>query len=158
MTNINQYMKRIIGILITVCLLTTSDIFAQTDLCISSIFRDFGSQKGVTMVELSKDMLKSYNIEFYKSITFKDVTPYLPIIMQCLDEDRLNNKARKIQEIVDDGTVISAYYQLPAINNKDRKPLKRYILYKLGAKNKATLVYIEGYLDSDEMIRMLFKQ
>ena len=62
MTNINQYMKRIIGILITVCLLNTSEIFAQTDLCISSIFRDFGSQKGVTMVELSKDMLKSYNI------------------------------------------------------------------------------------------------
>ena len=151
-------MKKVIWILIAWFALSAPEVYAQSGLCISSIFRDYGNQKGVTMVELSKDMLPNYNIAFYKSITFKDVTPYLPAILQCLDDDKLNNKARKIQEIVDDGTIISAYYQLPSITNKDKEPLRRYILYKLGAKNKATLVYMEGYLDSEEMIKMLFKQ
>ena len=151
-------MKKVIWILIVCFSLVATDIYAQKGLCISSIFRDYGNQKGVTMVELSKDMLPNYKISFYKSITFKDVTPHLPAILQCLDDDKLNNKARKSQEIVDDGTNISAYYQLPSIDTKEKEPLRRYILYKLGAKNKATLVYIEGYLDSEEMIKMLFKQ
>ncbi len=150
-------MKKLICTLIISLLLCVFKTHAQSDLCISSIFRDYGKQKGVTLVELSKDMLKGYNITFYKSITFKDITPYQSIILECLNNDKISHKARKIQEIVDDGKIISAYYQLPETHQKDKKILKRYILYKRGAKDKATLVYIEGYLDADQMIEMLFK-
>ncbi len=152
-------MKRNIRILLLIISLSMAfpTLNAQEGLCINSIFKKYGHQKGVTMVELSKDMLKTHNITFYKSITFKDVDLYLAAINECLNEDRKSNNARKIQEVMEDGEILSAYYQLPSIQSKDREPLKRYILYKRGAKNKATLVYIEGYLSSDKLMEILFK-
>lgn len=36
--------------------------------------------------------------------------------------------------------------------------MNRYILYKVGKQQKATLVYIEGPLDEDELMEMLYKQ
>ena len=92
-------MKRLIWILITWLgfMLAHNNAYAQSGLCISSIFKEYGSHNGGTMVELSNDMLKNYNIMLYTSITFKDVTPYLPAILQCLDDDKDTNKSRKIQ-------------------------------------------------------------
>ena len=151
-------MKRFLWILMATLaiLLAPSKLLAQSGLCISHIFDQYGSDKGVTMVELSKDMLKTYKITLYKSISFKDVTNYLPAILKCLDDDKANNKARKIQEVIEDGSIISAYYQLPTITSKDKTQLKRYILDKLGAKNKATLVYIDGSFNSGKLMEISY--
>ena len=63
------------------------------------------------MVELSNEMLETYGMTRYKSITIKDDPEALRFTRQCLEADQRG--ARKIKEVTDDGGVGSAYYQLP---------------------------------------------
>ena len=72
------------------------------------------------MVELSKDMLDSYRINLYKSLVFKDVTEELPYILDCLEKDRKEGTMKKLQEIVEDGKLLTAYYQLPQLKTTKR--------------------------------------
>lgn len=123
---------------------------AQSGLRIASIFERYGKQKGVAMVELSTDMLETYSMELYKSITIADSRRVLPEIRQCLEADKKG--AKKIKEVVEGGQLISGYYQLPA----RKEDLNRFILFKLAKKGSATLVYIEGELESDDLITLLF--
>ena len=95
------------------------------------------------MVELSNEMLETYGMTRYKSITIKDDPEALRFTRQCLEADQRG--ARKIKEVTDDGGVVSAYYQLPG---KDP--------FKVNSKGTITLVYIEGELDSDDLITLLF--
>ena len=99
---------------------------AQKDLKIQDVFTRYGKKRNVTMVELSNEMLETYGMTRYKSITIKEVT--------------------------DDGGVVSAYYQLPG---KD-PDVNRFVLFKVNSKGTITLVYIEGELDSDDLITLLF--
>lgn len=137
--------------------LFTTGAKAQEGLNSASLFQQYGKQKGVTMVELSKDMLDSYRIELYKSLVFKDVTEALPQILDCLAKDKSGGSVKKIQEIIEDGKLLTAYYQLTPIK-KGRKQLNRFILFKIGKKNSATFIYIEGDLDSDDLVALLFQK
>ena len=123
---------------------------AQQGLQIAAVFQKYGKQKGVTMVELSKEMLETYQMTLYKSISFKDVEPFLATITHCLEADK--KKAKKVKEVVAGGQIQSGYYQLPQL----REDVNRFILFKTGKKNTATLIYIEGELDADDLITMLF--
>ena len=71
---------------------------AQQGLQIASVFQKYGKQKGVTMVELSNEMLETYQMTLYKSLVFKDVEEALPTILNCLDADK--KKAKKVKEVV----------------------------------------------------------
>lgn len=149
-------MKQIkyIAILMLLLLFTTGGTaFAaemQKDLRIQEVFHRYGKNKNVTMVELSKEMLETYGMKHYKSITIKNDPTALEFTRKCLEADQQG--ARKIKEVTDDGGIISAYYQLPG---KDRD-LNRFILFKVNQKGVITLVYIEGELDSDDLITILF--
>jgi hypothetical protein len=123
---------------------------AQKDLKIQEVFQRYGKKKNVTMVELSNEMIETFSMAHYKSITIKDDREALQFIRHCLDEDQQG--ARKIKEVTDDGGLISAYYQLPG---KDEE-LNRFILFKVSKRGVITLVYIEGELDSDDLITILF--
>ena len=101
---------------------------AQKDLKIQDVFTRYGKKRNVTMVELSNEMLETYGMTRYK------------------------RGARKIKEVTDDGGVVSAYYQLPG---KD-PDVNRFVLFKVNSKGTITLVYIEGELDSDDLITLLF--
>jgi len=59
---------------------------------------------------------------------------------------------RKIKEVTDDGGVVSAYYQLKGVE----ADINRFVLFKVSKKGVITLVYIEGDLDSDDLITLLF--
>ena len=83
---------------------------AQKDLKIQDVFTRYGKKRNVTMVELSNEMLETYGMTRYKSITIKDDPEALRFIRQCLEVDQRG--ARKIKEVTDDGGVVSAYYQL----------------------------------------------
>ena len=83
----------------------------QKDLKIQDVFQRYGRKKNVTMVELSNEMLETYGMTRYKSITIKNDPDALRFTRQCLEADQKG--ARKIKEVTDDGGVISAYYQLP---------------------------------------------
>ena len=120
---------------------------AQKDLKIQDVFTRYGKSKNVTMVELSNEMLETYGMTRYKSITIKNDPEALRFTRQCLE-------ARKIKEVTDDGGVVSAYYQLPG-----KSPdVNRFVLFKVNSKGVITLVYIEGELDSDDLITLLFTE
>ena len=123
---------------------------AQQGLQIASVFQKYGKQKGVTMVELSNEMLETYQMTLYKSLVFKDVEEALPTILNCLDADK--KKAKKVKEVVAGGQIQSGYYQLPQL----KEDVNRFILFKTGKKGSATLIYIEGELEADDLVTMLF--
>ena len=123
---------------------------AQQGLQIASVFQKYGKQKGVTMVELSNEMLETYQMTLYKSLVFKDVEEALPTILNCLDADK--KKAKKVKEVVAGGQIQSGYYQLPQL----KEDVNRFILFKTGKKGSATLIYIEGELDADDLVTKLF--
>lgn len=140
--------------LLVICLFSSVEIHAmenQKDLKIQEVFSRYGKKKNVTMVELSNEMLETYGMTHYKSITIKNDAEALHFIRQCLETDQKG--ARKIKEVIDDGGIVSAYYQLPGNND-----LNRFILFKVNTKGVCTLVYIEGDLDSDDLITLLFAQ
>lgn len=123
---------------------------AQQGLQIANVFQKYGKQKGVTMVELSNEMLEAYQMTLYKSLVFKDARDALPTILQCLETDK--KKAKKVKEVVSGGQIQSGYYQLPQL----KEDVNRFILFKTGKKDSATLIYIEGELDVDDLVTMLF--
>lgn len=144
-------MNKVIRTALIILLLTAvGTAHAQQGLQIASIFQKYGKQKGVTMVELSKEMLDTYQMTLYKSIVFKDVEEALPTIIRCLETDK--KKARKVKEVVVGGQIQSGYYQLPQL----KEDINRFILFKTGKKSSATLIYIEGELDADDLITLLF--
>lgn len=101
---------------------------AQQGPQIASVFQKYGKQKGVTMVELSNEMLETYQMTLYKSLVFKDVEEALPTILNCLDADK--KKAKKVKEVVAGGQIQSGYYQLPQL----KEDVNRFILFKIGKK------------------------
>lgn len=144
-------MNKVIRTALIILLLTAvGTAHAQQGLQIASVFQKYGKQKGVTMVELSKEMLDTYQMTLYKSIVFKDVEEALPTIIRCLETDK--KKARKVKEVVAGGQIQSGYYQLPQL----KEDINRFILFKTGKKNSATLIYIEGELEADDLITLLF--
>ena len=145
-------MNKVIRTTWIVLLLTVASgmVRAQQGLQIASVFQKYGKQKGVTLVELSNEMLETYQMTLYKSLVFKDVEEALPDILNCLEADK--RKARKVKEVVAGGQIQSGYYQLPQL----KEDVNRFILFKTGKKGSATLIYIEGELDADDLVTMLF--
>ena len=136
--------------LITLLLTFAAHAAAQQGLQIATVFQKYGKQKGVTMVELSNEMLETYQMTLYKRLVFKDASDALPTILRCLEADK--KKAKKVKEVVSNGQIKSGYYQLPQL----KEDVNRFILFKTGKKDSATLIYIEGELDADDLITMLF--
>ena len=122
----------------------------QNDLKIMDVFLNYGKNKNVVMVELSKEITDMYDVTFYKSITIKNDPGALTFIRNCLKSDQ--EKARKIKEITSNGEIVSAYYQILEENSK----INRFILFNVNPRNEITLIYIEGELDSDDLITILF--
>ncbi len=74
----------------------------------------------------------------------------MPTILRSLETDK--KKAKKVKEVVSSGQIRSGYYQLPQL----KEDVNRFILFKTGKKGAATLIYIEGELDADDLVTMLF--
>lgn len=148
--------RRLVGILLlTLCFGLTA--YAQEGLQIASLFEKYKNEKNVTYVELNGSILRSYRMTAYKSLVFEEVTHYKKEIMQCLKQAIDTYQVQKTQEVNESGELLSAYYRLSRVTRKGKK-VNRYILYKVGKQQKATLVYIEGPLDEDELMEMLYKQ
>lgn len=120
------------------------------DLKINTIFEKYGKLQGSTMVHLSGEAVRNYRLSSYRSITLPYVVPASDDIQQCLESDK--KQARKIKEVISNGAIRSGYYQLP----DEGKERNRYILFKVGDDRQATLIYMEGDLNSEELINKLF--
>lgn len=133
-------------------LLCSTSLYAQQGLQIASIFQKYGNQKGATYVELSKMLSKEWDINHYKSLKLSKVEKALPDIYRCLEVDKQN--AKKIKEVVANGAIQSGYYQLPPLKGN----INRFILFRIGKKEDATLIYIEGEIDSDDLVTLMFSK
>ena len=128
----------------TFCLSNSAQ--AQTVL---SIFKKYGNDNGVTMLEASRELMKAYKIKTFKSIIFDDASNVLPEIRRAIKTDK--EGALHIKESTKDGLLTSGYYQLLA----GKTNLNRYLIFKVGAANKTTLIYVEGELTPDELVELL---
>ena len=135
--------------LLAMCLIASAT-FAQKQLAINKIFEQYGKQKGSTMVVLSDDVIKSYHLDFYKSITLPYDKKRSNEIQQSLETDK--RLAKKIKEVISNGIIYSGYYQLPM----EGKLKNRYILFKISDNATATLIYMEGDIESEEIVNLLF--
>lgn len=140
--------KKCIALLV-MCLIASAT-FAQKQLAINKIFEKYGKQKGSTMVVLSDDVIKTYRLDFYKSITLPYDKKRSEEIQQSLEVDK--KQAKKIKEVISNGIIYSGYYQLPM----QGKQKNRYILFKISDNATATLIYMEGDIESEEIVNLLF--
>ena len=124
-------------------------LYAQNEPAIFKIFDKYGSKKGVTCLEASAAVMKDYEITQFKSIIFDDGSAALPEIRRCIEIDK--EGALKIKEEVKDGKVVNGYYRL-----KNLQPqVNRYLIFKVGAHNKVTLLYIEGKITPEGLVELL---
>ena len=132
-------------------------LYAQDGLQIARLFEKYGEGKNITRVELNGEILEAYRMSTYRSLVFENVTAYRDEIQACLKQDALSAETKKRQEVFENGSLLSAYYQLSPIRRKGQV-LRRYILFKRGKNTSATLIYIEGELDEKELIDILYRK
>lgn len=126
---------------------------AQTDLQISRVFDQYGEKKGVVMVELTDEMLNGYDFSLFKSITIKNNPAAADFIRKCLAKDEIG--AKKVKQVVANGTPTSIYLQLPR-----KGQLSRLILFNeiFRPEQKITLIYIESKNDSEDVLKLILKK
>lgn len=141
--------------IVTLLLFVSTGAFAQEGLHIVDVFQHYAKHSGSTMVQLSADVLRTYDMTFYKSLSFRPPQSGnygIDWVIACINLDK--RKAKKIKETILDGRLESGYYQLPQV----RQGTNRFILFKAGNKKKTTLIYIEGPLNSADLVSMLFSK
>lgn len=144
MKNINKKtLTTGIGIILLL-LLFPMHALAQTGLAVKGIFDTYGHSKGCKMVEMTHTRLEGYKLDVYKSISFKHS---VSAIRQRLLADR--KKAKKIQEVIEDGEVASGYYMMSQLSNG----ANRYVLFHFEEKS-GVIVYIEGKLKPQDILRI----
>ncbi|MCI6161417.1 MAG: hypothetical protein PUH24_06705 [Prevotellaceae bacterium] len=120
---------------------------AQEGLQIDKVFDQYGRAKGCKMVEMHDATLRGFQLHVYKSLTYKQlgtaIAPYLKA-------DR--RQAKKIREVVEDGRIVSGYYMMPSAGNE----MNRYILFSYTGENSGAVIYIEGRLSPDDIMKMCY--
>lgn len=121
----------------------------QKGLNVDNVFQRYGRAKGCKMVVMENTTLHGYKLRVYESLVYKKlhhaVKPYL-------DADRKN--AKKVREVIDGGELVSGYYMM--------KPLpggyNRYILFSYVDSRKGTVIYIEGKLSPDDILKLCYSK
>jgi len=142
-------MKHNLRVILFLTLATFCISFSTQAQAILSIFKKYGKDYGVTMLEASRELMKEYKIKTFKSIIFDNGAKALPEIRKAINTDK--EGALHIKESTKDGLLMSGYYQLLS----EKTNLNRYLIFKVGKENKTTLIYVEGELTPDELVELL---
>jgi hypothetical protein len=126
-------------------LLSASAMQAQDDLQVGRVFSLYGHLKGCKMVEMHHCSFRGQELDVYKSLIYRK---YGSAIKNYLMSDR--KSARKVREIVEDGVIKSGYYMM----RPTRPGINRYILFRNGSGESGTVVYMEGTLTPEELMKM----
>lgn len=145
--------KKYLVLLLLVNLGLLSQVNAQSDLQISKVFEQYGEKKGVTMVELSNEMLGDYNFSLFKSLTIKNNPSAAEFIRKCLEKDE--DGAKKVKQVVANGIPTSIFLHLPR-----KGQYNRLILFNESPQpeSKITLIYIESKNDTEEILKLILKK
>lgn len=122
---------------------------AQEGLGVDNVFKRFGHSKGCKMVEMHDTQLRGHELKVYKSLTYKNLASS---IEPYLNADR--KRAKKIREVMEDGQVVSGYYMMP----QEKKGINRYILFSRAHAPRGTVIYIEGELSPDDIMKLCYSR
>lgn len=121
----------------------------QKGLNVDNVFQRYGRAKGCKMVVMENTTLHGYKLRVYKSLVYKKlhhaVKPYL-------DADRKN--AKKVREVIDGGELVSGYYMMKPLSGG----YNRYILFSYVDSRKGTVIYIEGKLSPDDILKLCYSK
>ncbi len=131
-------------------LLSPTLLAAQDGLSVKTVFDLYAKRERVTTVELRGNMVASYDMSLYRSITIEENSSALNTARLHLMNDK--NRSDVIREVMKDGKVTSAFYQL---KQKTRDGQNRYILFKEMAPNTFAIVYVEGKLNTEALTKFL---
>jgi hypothetical protein len=133
------------ALLIAVCHTTS----AQQGLGVADVFRLFGHERGCKMVEMHDANLRGFKLKTYQSLTYRTQGEQ---IAAMLEADR--RQAGKIREVVSDGHVNSGYYIMPPT----AEGLNRYVLYVQKENKSGAVIYIEGELGPDDILKICYQR
>lgn len=145
--------KKYLVLLLLVNLGLLSQVKAQSDLQISKVFEQYGEKKGVTMVELTNEMLGDYNFSLFKSLTIRNNPAAAEFIRKCLEKDEAG--AKKVKQVIANGIPTSIFLHLPR-----KAQYNRLILFNESPQpeSKITLIYIESKNDTEEILKLILKK
>lgn len=126
---------------------------AQNNLEIKKAFERYGNKKGVVMVELTGEMLEDYDFSFFKSLMIREHPEAADYIRKRLAIDEVG--AKKVKQVVSNGTPTSIYLQLPP-----QRKLHRLILFNETSNPEylVTLIYIETEHDAEDVLKLILKK
>lgn len=138
----------ILLLLLTLCL--PGHLMAQKGLHIDEAFKRYGKAKNAVMVNMSKEVLESYDFTLFKSITLKNDPEAAEFIRACLVKDEKG--AKKIKQVVANGVVTTTYLQLAPVDGGNR-----LILFNEQTKptRQLVLIYIESEKETDDILKPL---
>lgn len=145
--------KKHLAVVLLIMISSMWGVKAQKDLQIEQVFDKYGNKHGVTMVELSNEMLGDYNFTLFKSITINNNPAAATFIRKCLEKDEAG--AKKVKQVVVNGVATSIFLHLPRRGDNNR-----LILFNESSKpeNKITLIYIESKNDTEEILKLILKK
>jgi hypothetical protein len=144
-----KYFLRRLTVMIMLLALTAIAASAQSSLNIDMAFQRFGHAHGCKMVEMNDASLHGFRMHVYKSLTYKNIGDD---IEEYLKADR--KRAKKIREVVENGQIESGYYMMsPTLEG-----MNRYILFSNGSGNRGAIIYIEGYLSPDDILKLCYSK
>ena len=142
------FVKRIMVTLaiMVACIMTAA---AQEGLNVDKVFQRFGKSKGCKMVVMKNTELRGYKLHTYKSLVYKNlysaIEPYL-----AADK----KSAKKVRGVVEEGRIVSGYYMMAPL----RGGINRYILFSNVGGHKGTVIYIEGTLSPDDIMKLCYSK
>ena len=144
--------KKFVPVLFLLCL-SSMAVRAQSGLEIRKVFDEYGSRKGVVMVELKGEMLDDYDFTVFKSISITNIPEAGDFIRKCIAKDEAG--AKKVKQVVSSGKATAVILQLAPKNE-----VNRLILFNESGGNppKITLVYIESEENADDVLKLVLKK
>lgn len=122
---------------------------AQEGLNVDKVFQRYGRAKGCKMVVMQNTELRGYRLKVYKSLVYRKlhdaVAPYLKA-------DKKN--ARKVREVIEDGHLVSGFYMMQPLEGG----VNRYVLFSYVGGDKGTVIYIEGTLSPDDIMKLCYSK
>lgn len=144
-----QFFVKRIMVTLAIMVACTMTAAAQEELNVDKVFQRFGKSKGCKMVVMKNTELRGYKLHTYKSLVYKNlysaIEPYL-----AADK----KSAKKVREVVEEGRIVSGYYMMAPL----RGGINRYILFSNVGGHKGTVIYIEGTLSPDDIMKLCYSK
>ena len=144
-----QFFVKRIMVTLAIMVACTITAAAQEGLNVDKVFQRFGKSKGCKMVVMKNTELRGYKLQTYKSLVYKNlysaIEPYL-----AADK----KSAKKVREVVEEGRIVSGYYMMAPL----RGGINRYILFSNVGGHKGTVIYIEGTISPDDIMKLCYSK